>query len=163
MHLLNVLTIALVFCWMQLEKKVKFHDHLVPVCLPSKDYVLEPGTNCTVIGWGKRENNSKSCESSAWGGDDATTEFCLSPFLVSQYEPAALEAVVPILPNDICNNWLLDQKLSITEGMMCAGYEVGGTDACQVGSCTPFIVFLRSFLFKVAFSTSWIPSRLIRS
>lgn len=40
----------------QLKQKVKFNDHLLPVCLPPPNYELAPGTRCTVIGWGKRED-----------------------------------------------------------------------------------------------------------
>lgn len=45
----------------QLATRVAFHDHLLPVCLPSPDMKeLPAGTNCTVIGWGKKED--KNCE-----------------------------------------------------------------------------------------------------
>ena len=42
---------------LQLEHRVEFHDHLRPVCLPKAETDLKPGTNCTVIGWGKKEDN----------------------------------------------------------------------------------------------------------
>lgn len=46
---------------MQLATRVAFHDHLLPVCLPPTDMKeLVAGTNCTVIGWGKKED--KNCE-----------------------------------------------------------------------------------------------------
>lgn len=45
----------------QLATRVAFHDHLLPVCLPPSDMKeLVAGTNCTVIGWGKKED--KNCE-----------------------------------------------------------------------------------------------------
>lgn len=40
----------------QLASKVTFHEHLLPVCLPPPNRELLPGTMCTVIGWGKRED-----------------------------------------------------------------------------------------------------------
>ena len=41
----------------QLATRVAFHEHLLPVCLPPPDITeLEPGTMCTVIGWGKKED-----------------------------------------------------------------------------------------------------------
>lgn len=40
----------------QLEEPVQFHDDLRPVCLPSADTHLVPGTLCTVIGWGKKND-----------------------------------------------------------------------------------------------------------
>lgn len=46
---------------LQLVTRVAFHDHLLPVCLPPSDMKeLAAGTNCTVIGWGKKED--KNCE-----------------------------------------------------------------------------------------------------
>lgn len=39
----------------QLASRVTFHEHLLPVCLPSPNRELEPGTTCTVIGWGKKD------------------------------------------------------------------------------------------------------------
>ena len=41
---------------LQLKSRVSFHEHLLPVCLPPPNYELAPGTYCTVVGWGKRED-----------------------------------------------------------------------------------------------------------
>jgi len=41
---------------LQLKSRVSFHEHLLPVCLPPPNYELAPGTYCTVIGWGKKED-----------------------------------------------------------------------------------------------------------
>ena len=41
---------------LQLKSRVTFHEHLLPVCLPTANHELVPGTVCTVIGWGKRED-----------------------------------------------------------------------------------------------------------
>lgn len=35
-----------------------FHDQLLPVCLPPALKEIKPGTHCTVIGWGKREDKN---------------------------------------------------------------------------------------------------------
>lgn len=48
------------------------------------------------------------------------------------YEPAINEVKVPILPRDVCNDWI--DTANVTEGMICAGYPEGGKDACQVSS-----------------------------
>lgn len=40
----------------QLSVRVRFHEHLSPVCLPPANMELLPGTVCTVIGWGKKED-----------------------------------------------------------------------------------------------------------
>ncbi|XP_063218704.1 atrial natriuretic peptide-converting enzyme-like [Bacillus rossius redtenbacheri] len=100
----------------QLKSRVSFHDHLLPVCLPSPHYELAPGTMCTVIGWGKRE-------------DSETTE----------YEPAVNEVQVPVLNRELCNIWLQQRNLNVTEGMICAGYAEGGKDACQGDSGGPLL------------------------
>ncbi|XP_051156436.1 uncharacterized protein LOC127278666 isoform X2 [Leptopilina boulardi] len=100
----------------QLEKRVTFHEHLRPVCLPPPNIDLKSGTICTVIGWGKKE--------------DAET---------SEYEPAVNEVNVPILERETCNLWLEHKDLNITDGMICAGYPDGGKDACQGDSGGPLL------------------------
>lgn len=46
------------------------------------------------------------------------------------YEPTVNEVQVPVLNRELCNEWLV--QLNVTEGMICAGYQEGGKDACQV-------------------------------
>ncbi|XP_034183521.1 uncharacterized protein LOC117605855 [Osmia lignaria lignaria] len=97
----------------QLEKRVQFHEHLRPVCLPSANMHLTPGTICTVIGWGKKNDTDSS-----------------------QYEPSVNEVRVPVLNREICNSWL---AVNVTDGMICAGYADGGKDACQGDSGGPLL------------------------
>lgn len=57
----NALIAFVYFAVFQLATRVAFHDHLLPVCLPPPNMKeLIAGTNCTVIGWGKKED--KNCE-----------------------------------------------------------------------------------------------------
>ncbi|XP_075238195.1 atrial natriuretic peptide-converting enzyme-like isoform X2 [Lycorma delicatula] len=100
----------------QLQFPVTFHEHLLPVCLPPANYDLVPGTVCTVIGWGKREDTD-----------------------VSEYEAAVNEVQVPVLNRDLCNVWLEHRDLNVTQGMICAGYAEGGKDACQGDSGGPLL------------------------
>nr|CAD7266551.1 unnamed protein product [Timema shepardi] len=99
----------------QLKSRVTFHEHLLPVCLPAPNKELQPGTVCTVIGWGKKEDKD-----------------------ISEYEPAVNEVQVPILRREMCNQWLEEKDLkdlNVTEGMICAGFPEGGKDACQTDLC----------------------------
>ncbi|XP_047520169.1 atrial natriuretic peptide-converting enzyme [Pieris napi] len=100
----------------QLAVRVRYHEHLSPVCLPPARRALLPGTLCTVIGWGKRTDKD-----------------------MSEYEPAVNEVEVPVLNRDLCNQWLEHRDLNVTEGMICAGYPEGGKDACQGDSGGPLL------------------------
>lgn len=57
------------------------------------------------------------------------------------YEPTVNEVQVPVLHRDLCNEWLV--QLNVTEGMICAGYQEGGKDACQVS-----VLCVSHFLYK---------------
>ncbi|XP_076246920.1 atrial natriuretic peptide-converting enzyme [Calliopsis andreniformis] len=100
----------------QLEKRVPFNEHLRPVCLPTANTHLAPGTMCTVIGWGKKNDTD-----------------------ASEYEPAVNEVQVPVLNRETCNLWLAYRELNVTDGMICAGYPDGGKDACQGDSGGPLL------------------------
>ncbi|KAG7310298.1 hypothetical protein JYU34_003053 [Plutella xylostella] len=100
----------------QLDVRVRYHEHLSPVCLPPPGRELPPNTLCTVIGWGKRDDKD-----------------------MSEYEPAVNEVEVPVLHRDLCNQWLEHRDLNVTEGMICAGYPEGGKDACQGDSGGPLL------------------------
>lgn len=54
------------------------------------------------------------------------------PFLLATatYEPIVNEVQVPIIKRHQCDEWL--DNLTVSDGMICAGYEEGGKDACQV-------------------------------
>ncbi|XP_076384843.1 uncharacterized protein LOC117228049 isoform X2 [Megalopta genalis] len=134
----------------QLEKRVQFHDDLRPVCLPSADKVLVPGTVCTVIGWGKKNDSD-----STYGTIYSVVPFFSSRLIfrsnlydslmgwnylaASEYELAVNEVRVPVLNREICNSWLAYKELNVTDGMICAGYPDGGKDACQGDSGGPLL------------------------
>ncbi|KAH8372887.1 hypothetical protein KR009_007281 [Drosophila setifemur] len=104
--------------WMysQLATRVSFHEHLLPVCLPPPNVRnLHSGTLCTVIGWGKREDKDPK----------------------STYEFIVNEVQVPIITRNQCDEWL--DNLTVSEGMVCAGFDDGGKDACQGDSGGPLL------------------------
>lgn len=55
-------------------------------------------------------------------------------FTGADYEPTVNEVKVPVLDRNLCNAWLKQKDVNITDGMICAGYEEGGKDACQVST-----------------------------
>lgn len=160
------------FYSLQLSKRVAFHEHLLPVCLPPPGLEeLKPGTVCTVIGWGKREDKKGKhshsiqkvitkkwiahCQDLLW-----LSECPFEAAFSASYEPTVNEVEVPILPRNLCNEWLV--QLNVTEGMICAGYAegkrrhrkwygfilvthhnlhilIGGKDACQGDSGGPLL------------------------
>ncbi|XP_050520113.1 atrial natriuretic peptide-converting enzyme [Daktulosphaira vitifoliae] len=106
----------------KLSEKLTFHEFLLPVCLPPPNMVLKPNITCTVIGWGRRNGLE--------GAD---------------YEPTVNEVQVPVLDRDLCNTWLRQKDVNITENMVCAGYEQGGKDACQGDSGGPLLCQMEGF------------------
>uniref|UniRef100_A0A182PDL4 Scavenger receptor class A n=1 Tax=Anopheles epiroticus TaxID=199890 RepID=A0A182PDL4_9DIPT len=103
----------------QLATRVAFHEHLLPVCLPPPHIrELPTGINCTVVGWGKREERNSTPNGAS-------------------YEPTLNEVNVPIVSRDLCIDWL--ETFNVTEGMICAGYQEGGRDACQGDSGGPLL------------------------
>lgn len=117
--------------YFQLEKRVQFHEHLRPVCLPTANTQLIPGTLCTVIGWGKKNDTDSTYLKILRLVDcDHSNQIGLST--ASEYELAVNEVQVPVLNRKVCNFWIAYKEMNVTEGMICAGYPDGGKDACQV-------------------------------
>lgn len=86
--------------------------HIVPICLPGADDLLI-GENATVTGWGRLSEGGQL--------------------------PNTLQYVqVPIISNDKCRDMFLKsgRMEHIPEIFLCAGYDGGGRDSCQVGLCT---------------------------
>ncbi|XP_060654943.1 uncharacterized protein LOC132790440 [Drosophila nasuta] len=100
----------------QLATRVAFHEHLLPVCLPPPNVkMLRPEQLCTVIGWGKRDDKDPK----------------------STYEYIINEVQVPVITRSQCDEWL--DNLTVSDGMVCAGYDDGGKDACQGDSGGPLL------------------------
>lgn len=95
-----------------LEESVEFNQYLRPICLPSANLSLGPDNSkdCVVVGFGK----------SKFGQD-------------ANYLQVAHFANVPIVRRSVCSNWYQEQNVTLSEGMLCAGWAEGKRDACQVG------------------------------
>ncbi|OXB64181.1 hypothetical protein ASZ78_002103 [Callipepla squamata] len=90
----------------------KKKDYIQPICLPEKNEQFLPGINCSIAGWGAIRY-------------EGPTSNILQ------------EAEVPLILNEKCQEWL--PEYSITENMICAGYDMGGVDSCQGDSGGPLM------------------------
>ncbi|XP_027741824.1 enteropeptidase [Empidonax traillii] len=117
---------------MHLQHKVQYTDYIQPICLPEKNQQFLPGINCSIAGWGNIDNEGPTSD-------------------------VLKEAEVPLISNEKCQQRM--PEYSITENMLCAGYDMGGIDSCQGDSGGPltfedrdkwFLVGVTSFGYKCA-------------
>ncbi|KAI4572412.1 hypothetical protein MJT46_005480, partial [Ovis ammon polii x Ovis aries] len=87
----------------ELSQDINETSYVQPVCLPSPDQSLEPDTYCYITGWGHMGNKM--------------------PFKLQEGE-------VRIISLEQCQSYF-DMK-TITNRMICAGYESGTVDSCMV-------------------------------
>ncbi|EEC01638.1 serine protease, putative, partial [Ixodes scapularis] len=95
---------------LELERPVTFQPHIVPICLPGKNEDFT-GRTSYVTGWGKLSH----------GGS----------------VPNVLQYVqVPILSNNRCQKMfmLAGHVKAIRDNFVCAGYDRGNRDSCEVRS-----------------------------
>ncbi|XP_042722758.1 enteropeptidase [Lagopus leucura] len=97
---------------MHLQNKVQYTDYIHPICLPQENQQFLPGINCSIAGWGAIRY-------------EGPTSNILQ------------EAEVPLILNEKCQEWL--PEYTITENMICAGYDMGGVDSCQGDSGGPLM------------------------
>ncbi|XP_063126502.1 enteropeptidase isoform X1 [Rattus norvegicus] len=97
---------------MHLEFKVNYTDYIQPICLPEENQTFTPGRMCSIAGWGYNKINGSTVD-------------------------VLKEADVPLVSNEKCQQQL--PEYDITESMLCAGYEEGGTDSCQGDSGGPLM------------------------
>lgn len=114
----------------QLDQPLRFAPHVAPICLPPDEIELL-GRNATVTGWGRLNE----------GG----------------ILPTVLQEVrVPIVSNDKCKNMFstAGRPEYIPDIFLCAGYEEGGRDSCQVSLISLFFSLLIELIIKfVKFNT----------
>ncbi|XP_029532643.1 plasminogen [Oncorhynchus nerka] len=112
---------------LKLETPALINDKVLPVCLPEKDYVVPPGTECYVTGWGETQGT---------GGDGLLKE-----------------TGFPVIENKVCNRpAYLNNRVKDHE--MCAGNIEGGTDSCQGDSGGPLVCHAQNS-FVLQGVTSW--------
>lgn len=93
------------YALLNLAKSLTLNDNVAIANLVGADDVFQPGTVCTVSGWGMTLYNGPAHQ---------------------------LRAVdVPIADHDRCRR-NYDSKHVVTSYMLCAGYDAGGKDACLV-------------------------------
>lgn len=122
-------------------KGIVFGDVAQPICLPSSDSDYKPGTWCSVSGWGMQKRKTKillfpfdqtSCDIQFVNQTAASEESVSNVLKV---------ASVPLISSETCNKKEVygNQLNSNTfpDGMLCAGYLEGGTDACRGDSGGP--------------------------
>ncbi|XP_038819068.1 plasminogen-like isoform X2 [Salvelinus namaycush] len=112
---------------LKLETPALINDKVLPACLPEKDYVVPPGTECYVTGWGETQGT---------GGDGILKE-----------------TGFPVIENKVCNRpAYLNNRVKDHE--MCAGNIEGGTDSCQGDSGGPLVCHAQNS-FVLQGVTSW--------
>ena len=144
---------------------IQFNDRVQPICLPTSETAYQPGTLCSVSGWGMQKGN--------WTHllvQSRTIKLTLSISLANDKEsvPRVLQvASVPILAGETCikediyGNFLSSDQFP--ESMVCAGYLEGKTDACSGDSGGPLACRINGkkkidtkdhfhFLFLIIFS-----------
>ncbi|RMC14125.1 hypothetical protein DUI87_09214 [Hirundo rustica rustica] len=87
----------------ELDEDINETSYVRPVCLPSKDQLVQPDTYCYITGWGHMGNKM--------------------PFKLQEGE-------VRIISLEQCQSYF-DMKI-ITSRMLCAGYESGTVDSCML-------------------------------
>lgn len=102
-----------------LDESVEFNQYLRPVCLPERGLQLGPDSSrdCVVVGFGKSKFSQDA-----------------------NYLPVAHFVSVPIISTSTCSSWYAEEGVSLTEGMICAGYSEGKRDACQVSRSLEYIL-----------------------
>ncbi|CAH1247163.1 PRSS12 [Branchiostoma lanceolatum] len=87
--------------------------YVQPACLPTPGDTLQPGSNCSIVGWGKANASDTS------------------------FSDVLMEASVPFIPRQECRDRAYGNM--VTDRMSCAGFWEGGVDTCQGDSGGPLL------------------------
>ncbi|KAM4780146.1 atrial natriuretic peptide-converting enzyme isoform 1-T1 [Cyanocitta cristata] len=110
----------------ELDEDIDETSYVRPVCLPSKDQLVQPDTYCYITGWGHMGNKM--------------------PFKLQEGE-------VRIISLEQCQSYF-DMKI-ITSRMLCAGYESGTVDSCMGDSGGPLVCEYTAGRWTLFGLTSW--------
>ncbi|NXY48231.1 OVCH2 protein, partial [Ceuthmochares aereus] len=100
---------------LQLEEPLEFNNYVRPVCLPTKEEVVQPSSVCVVTGWGAQEEDREKGKK------------------LHQLE-------VPILMLDTCQSYYINLPSKVTQRMICAGFPLEeGKDSCTGDSGGPLV------------------------
>ncbi|XP_030802887.1 atrial natriuretic peptide-converting enzyme isoform X6 [Camarhynchus parvulus] len=110
----------------ELDEDISETSYVRPVCLPSKNQLVQPDTYCYITGWGHMGNKM--------------------PFKLQEGE-------VRIISLEQCQSYF-DMKI-ITSRMLCAGYESGTVDSCMGDSGGPLVCEHTAGRWTLFGLTSW--------
>ncbi|XP_070554605.1 trypsin I-P1-like [Ptychodera flava] len=98
---------------LEIDGQAPVNDYINEACLDTNGTAhFNESSYCFVTGWGSLSGN------------------------VATYADVLQEALVPLLPFDLCNH---SYSGGLSDNMMCAGYFSGGIDACQGDSGGPLV------------------------
>ncbi|XP_061440437.1 atrial natriuretic peptide-converting enzyme isoform X2 [Rhineura floridana] len=110
----------------ELNEDINETSYVRPICLPSREQLVEPDTYCYITGWGHMGNKM--------------------PFKLQEGE-------VRIISLEQCQSYF-DMK-TITTRMLCAGYESGTVDSCMGDSGGPLVCEQPAGRWTLFGLTSW--------
>lgn len=113
-----------------LDRSVQYRENIMPICLPPKGTIYL-GRMAYVAGWGALQAGQSQLAQIIFHHYYNKLLFIAG----SKLRPKVLQHVpVPVIENPICEGWHKQRGINIKiyDEMMCAGYESGGKDACQV-------------------------------
>ncbi|CAG5111566.1 Oidioi.mRNA.OKI2018_I69.chr2.g5861.t1.cds [Oikopleura dioica] len=97
-----------------MEDEVEFTDKVSPMCLPKESVCFSEGTPCVATGWGRIDSQTNS------------------------FPDMLQEVAVKIIDRERCKQF--HGYDTVTENMICAGYENGGRDSCSGDSGGPLMI-----------------------
>ncbi|XP_054167386.1 brain-specific serine protease 4-like [Oppia nitens] len=107
---------------------IHWNEYAWPVCFPPTDVQSLAGREGIVVGWGKKTEKSDN------------------------YSDKLQKVKLSIIDNKICEQWfrMAGRDMQIHDRLICAGYKVGGRDACHGDSGGPLLLKHQSHMYITA-------------